>query len=354
MQPSMSTLAIALSLAAAGSARAESVATFYKGKQIQFVIRSGVGGGYDQYSRLLARHIGAHIPGNPDVVPINMPGGGGIVAANYVAKVAPKDGTILTMASQGLPVDQALGKDTSLKADLRTFNWVGNLSNSNQVLVTWHTSPTKTLADAERRVTVIGATGAGSISVQLPALYNNILHTKLKIIFGYPDGAIDLAMERGEVEGRGTNTWASYKSFTPQYVSQKLIIPILQVGLEKDPELPDVPLLRDQATNAQDKAVLDFMSEAVSVGRPVATTPGAPADRVAALRKAFDDTLKDPDFIRDADAERAEIAPMSGAELAHIIGDIIGAPQQLRDRVKASIELKDGREIKGAKASSGD
>jgi hypothetical protein len=154
------------------------------------------------------------------------------------------------------------------------------------------------------------------------------------------------------VEGRGTNTWASYKSFTPQYVSQKLIIPILQVGLQKDPALPDVPLLRDEAANAQDKAVLDFMSDAVSVGRPVATTPGVPAERVAALRKAFDDTLKDPDFIRDAESERAEILPMTGVELARIIGDIVGARQDLRDRVKDAIEPKDAEKLKGAAKSS--
>lgn len=354
MQRKSQALAVLLSLAAAGPALADPVADFYKGKQMQFIIRTGVGGGYDQYSRLLARHIGAHIPGNPTVLPVNMPGGGGIVSANYVAKVAPKDGTILTMVSQGLPVDQALGLNKSLQADLRDFNWIGNMSNSNQVLVVWHTSPTKTLADARRRETIIGSTGAGSISVQLPAIYNNVLGLKLKIIFGYPDEGVDLAMERGEVEGRGTNTWASYKSFTPQYVAQKLIVPILQAGMAKDPELPDVPLMRDEAKNPQDQAVLDFMSEAVSVGRPVGTTPGVPPDRVAALRKAFDETLADPDFIADAKSERAEIRAMSGAELTQIIDDIIGAPQALRDRVKIALEPTNAQEITGEKKSGGD
>ena len=352
MQRRSQALALLLSLAAAGPAIADPVADFYKGKQMQFIIRTGVGGGYDQYSRLLARHIGAHIPGNPAVLPVNMPGGGGIVAANYVAKVAPEDGTVLTMVSQGLPVDQALGLNKSLQADLRDFNWLGNMSNSNQVLVTWHTSATKTLEDARRRETVIGSTGAGSISVQLPAVYNNILGLKLKIIFGYPDEGVDLAMERGEVEGRGTNTWASYKSITPQYVAQKLIIPILQVGMEKDPDLPDVPLLLDQADSPQDRAVLDFMSKAVSVGRPVATTPGVPPDRVAALRKAFDETLGIPISSR-MPSERAEIRAMTGADLAQVIDDIIGAPQALRDRVKVAIEPKDAQEIKGEKKAGG-
>src|ERR1700761_1422181 len=143
-----------IGLAAAGPVRADPVADFYAGKQVQFIIRTGPGGGYDQYSRLLAAHIGAHIPGNPTVVPVNMPGGGGIVAANYVAVAAPKDGTILTMVSQGLPIDQALQLHKTLKADLRTFNWIGNLSNSNQVLVVWHTSPTKSLEDAKKRETL--------------------------------------------------------------------------------------------------------------------------------------------------------------------------------------------------------
>ena len=154
-----STLVLAvLSALVATPACADAVAEFYTGKQIRFVIRSGVGGGYDQYSRLLGKHIGKHIPGNPSVIPINMPGGGGIRAANYVAKIAPQDGTILTIVSQGLPVDQALGLNPSFQADLRDFLWVGNLSSSNQVMVTWHSSPTKTFADLMKRETTIGST----------------------------------------------------------------------------------------------------------------------------------------------------------------------------------------------------
>jgi tripartite-type tricarboxylate transporter receptor subunit TctC len=348
-------LVLALAALLAGSvAYADPVADFYAGKQIQFIIRSGVGGGYDQYSRLLAKHIGRHIPGNPIVVPINMPGAGGILAANHVANKAPRDGTILTMVSQGLPVDQALGLNKSLQADLREFNWLGNMSSSNQVLVTWHTSATKTLEDAKKRETVIGSTQAGSISVQLPAFYNSILGTKFRIVFGYPDGTdVNLAMERGEVEGRGTNPWASYQATTPDFIKNKQIIPILQVGLEKDPDLPNVPLLRELATTPDEKVVLDYMSKAVVVGRPIATNPGVPPERVEALRKAFDATLKDPEFIRDATAQRAEIQYMSGAELARIVKDLIDAPQAVRDKVREAMEPKAAREIKIDKKSSG-
>lgn len=347
-----STLVVAMLAAmTATPTAADPIAEFYTGKQIRFIIRSGVGGGYDQYSRLLARHIGKHIPGNPSILPINMPGGGGIRAANYVAKIAPQDGTILTIVSQGLPVDQALGLNPTFQADLRDFLWVGNMSSSNQVMVTWHTSPTKTLADLMKRETPIGSTQAGSISVQMPAVLNNVVGTKIKIIFGYPDGRdVNLAMERGEVEGRATNPWASYVAVTPHLVEKKLIIPILQVGMAKDRALPHVPLMRDlKAINPSDQAVLEFMSKATVVGRPIATTPNVPADRVAALRRAFDLTLKDPEFIKEAKTQRAEIQPMTGAELTKVVHEIIATPAELRERVKAAMQPKDARALPGKK-----
>jgi tripartite-type tricarboxylate transporter receptor subunit TctC len=341
----------AIVIATAAPAGADPVADFYAGKQIRFIIRSGVGGSYDQYSRLLARHIGKHIPGNPSILPVNMPGGGGIRAATYVAKVAPQDGTILTMVSQGLPVDQALGLNPGFQADLREFPWIGNVSSSNQVLVTWHTSPTQTLDRLMIRETVIGSSQAGSISIQMPAVLNNIIGTKIKIVFGYPDGKdINLAMERGEVEGRATNPWASYLATDPNYVQQKLIIPILQMGMTKEADLPNVPLMRDLAKNPADQAVLDFMSKAVAVGRPIATTPGVSAERVAALRKAFDDTLKDPAFIQEAKTQRAEIQPMTGAQLAQIVRDVIDAPADLRERVKVVIQPNNAKELPGTKS----
>jgi len=348
-------LPIALFLLAALPARADTVADFYKGKSLQFVIRSTPGTGYDQYGRLLARHIGRHIPGNPNVVPVNMPGGGGIVAANYVGAVAPKDGSVLTLVSQGLPMDQAMQMSPALKVDLRQFNWLGNMSNSNQLLVTWKNSPTKTLEDAKRRETTIGSSGAGSVSVQLPAICNNLLGTRFKIIFGYPGGAeIDLAMERGELDGRGSNPYASYVSSTP-YIRDHSLNILVQLGVAKDPALPEVPLLRDLGKSAADRAVLDFFSKAVAVGRPIATTPGVPADRVAALRQAFDATLTDPEFVRDAEKEKAEIRGMTGLELARIVSDLIDAPQEIRAMAKVAMDPKSAaQEIAGGAKSGGD
>jgi tripartite-type tricarboxylate transporter receptor subunit TctC len=322
-------------------ALADPVEDFYRGKQIQFIIRTPVGGDYDSYSRLVARYIGNHIPGKPTVVPINMPGGGGIVSANFVGVAAPKDGTVITMVSQGLPVDQALNLNPSLRTDMRAFNWIGNVVNANQLLVTWHTSKTKTLEDAKQRVTQIGSTGAGSASVQLPAFYNNVLGTKFKIIIGYQGGQdVDLAMERGEVEGRGTNTYTGYQTSKPHYLAQKLILPLIQVGSAKEPDLPDVPLLLDQPVSAANKPLLEYMSKAITVGRPIGTSPGVPPERVAALRRAFDLTLLDPEFIAEAKTQNAEVRPMTGEVLARVIKDLIEAPQDVRDRVKIALEPK--------------
>jgi tripartite-type tricarboxylate transporter receptor subunit TctC len=336
-------LALLSALAAIPAAplAADPVADFYRGKQMQFIIRTPPGGDYDSYSRLLARHMGRHIPGNPTITPVNMPGGGGIIAANHVGQVAPKDGTVLTMVSQGLPIDQALQLSPSLRVDLRSFNWIGNLVNANQLLVVWHTSKVRTLEQAKTTETLIGSTGAGSVSVQLPAFYNNVLGTRFKIIMGYAGGQeVDLAMERGEVDGRGTNTYTGYQTSKPQYLANKLIIPLIQVGMARETDLPDTPLLLEQQVQPQDRPLLEFMSKAITVGRPVATTPGVPAERVAALRKAFMDTLEDPDFMAEAKQQNAEVRPMTGEVLQATIRDLIEAPQAVRDRVKVALQPK--------------
>jgi tripartite-type tricarboxylate transporter receptor subunit TctC len=334
-------------------ANADSVSDFYSGpgKHLRIIIRTTVGGDYDILSRAIARHLGKHIPGHPTITPVNMPGGGGIVAANYLAQVAPHDGTVLSIIGQGLPVDQALGLSPQLKADLRTFNWIANVVSSNSVLVTWHTSPTKTLADAKKRVTTIGSTGAGSVSVQFPAFYNNVLGTKFKIVFGYRGGAqIDLAMERGEVEGRGSNTYHGYMTSKPGYIPKRLITPIIQIGLKREPGLGATPLLLDQPVPPADKLLLQFMSKGVAMGRPLATTPGVPAERVAALRKAYRDMLRDPEFAAEAAKLKLDIGEMTGEELAQLVRDLIGAPQDVRTRTKAAIQPKkgDAKRIKGA------
>jgi tripartite-type tricarboxylate transporter receptor subunit TctC len=337
-------LGFAAVLFSAGSsaAYADAVADFYNGRSMQMIIRSTTGNEYDLLARTLARHIAAHIPGRPaDPLPVNMPGAGGIKAADYMATVAPKDGTILGIVSQGLPMYQALALGKPMKADMRTFGWIGNMSTSNQTLAVWHTSPTKTLEDAMKRVTPVGSSGAGSISVQLPAAYNNILGTKFKIIFGYPGGAeMNLAMERGEIEGRGTNTWSAWNATHPDWIRDHTIVPLIQVGLKKERDLPNVPLLIDLAKNDRQKAILRYITHAVAVGRPIATTPGVPPDRLKALRAAFQATVKDPAFIADAKKQKLDVETMSGDQLHEIVMSLFEAPDDVKAEVKKALEPK--------------
>lgn len=334
----------------ASSALADDVAEFYKGKQMRMIIRSGPGAGYDTDARLLTKHMMKYIPGNPSVLNVNMPGAGGITAANFVATNAPRDGTILTIVSVGLPMDQAVGLNPSFKADLTTFNWVGNLSDSNQIMLTWHTSPTKTLDDAIKRQTIIAASGAGSFSSMIPSALNSLLGTKFKIIIYQQGLEPNLAMERGEVEGRGTQSYSVAKSLTPQYLSEKKINILVQIGLQRDKDLPDVPLLLDYAKTEDQKQVFEFVSKAVLIGRPIATTPDVPKDRVAALRRAFDQTLRDPGLIADAEKQRIDVSPMTGEETERLVRALIASPQPVKDKVRAAFEAKAGiEEVPAAK-----
>ena len=337
--------------AQAAAAQTDPVADFYRGRQVQMVVRTTVGGGYDALSRVIARHIGRHIPGQPGVVVVNMPGGGGLQAANFMGTLAPRDGTVISIIGQGVPVDQALGLNKSLQTDMRKLAWIANMGGSNQVLAVWHTSPTKTLADARKRQTLIGTSGTGSISVQMPSIYNNVLGTKLKLVIGYPGGVeIDLAMERGEVEGRGTNPWADYVANTPRLVKEKLINIIVQVGLTKEPELAHVPLLHEETTTPEGRAIADFMTRAVAVGRPLATTSNVPADRLAALRAAAKATVDDAEFKKDAEKASMDVRYMPGEELAKLIADLIDSPADLREKVRLAMEPpKDSQAIEGKK-----
>jgi tripartite-type tricarboxylate transporter receptor subunit TctC len=336
--PRLLSLVSALGCLAAFPAAADSLEDFYKGAQMRMIIRSEAGGTYDFYSRMLSKYMRAHVPGHPLFINVNMPGGGGIVAANYVAKVAPRDGTILSMIGLGLPVDQALGLSKSFQVDLRDFTWLGSISSSNQVLVMWHTSKIKTLEDAERGQSTVGSTGAGSVSQQYPSFYNAFLGTKFKIVFGYASSVhINLAMERGEVEGSGSTGWAQYLIDTPHYVRNKLIVPIVQTGLKKEPDLPAVPLLLDLAKTPDEKAAYRFMSEAVDFGRPIASTPGVPPERAAMLREAFAKTMTDPGFVAEVKKQGGEVRPATGDEVAAIVRGLIETPEPVRAKVKAAI-----------------
>jgi tripartite-type tricarboxylate transporter receptor subunit TctC len=335
------------------SSLADGVADFYRGKQIQFYIRAAPGGNYDLYSRLLGQYMTRYLPGHPNILPVNMPGGGGLVALNYVANVAPKDGTALTIMTQTFPMEQALSLDSLLKVDLRTLNWIGDMSDSNELYFTSKNSPTKTLEDAKRRVTVLAATGNGSITAVLAALYNNTLGTKFKIIYGYPSGPdMTLAMERGEVEGRSVSN-PDELAATPSDAQKKYNF-LIQTGLDKLPGYQQVPLLRDLAANDDERRIFDFVSNGVVIARPLVTNAGVPKERVAALRQAFDEAMRDPGFLADAKRQGMQISAKSAPELKKLIADLLDAPAGLRKEVARAIVFKSSDEnARGARSGGG-
>lgn len=316
-------------------------AQFYSGLQMKMVIRAAPGGSYDTYGRLLARHIGRHIPGNPTLLPVNMPGASGIKAANYVAEVAPKDGSILTNVSLGFPMYQALGTLKKVAADMRDFNWIGSLNATNQILVMRSDSAIKSLDDAMKREALVGAATPESTGAQLPRAYNLMLGTKFKVVVGYGNiAAVRLALEQKEVDGVGSNGWSDIKTDFRDLLERKMLRPILQVGMEKEPDLPDVPLLNDLAKTAEDRQVLEFITKAnTSLGKPFATSPGVPPERVAALRRAFDATMKDAAFLSEAAKQNVEIRPINGETLQQIVTDIIATPQPVLEKVKEAMGI---------------
>ena len=321
-----------LALTAAASAQ-EAVEAFYRGKQITFHVGYSPGGGYDTYARLLARFLGEHIPGKPTIVVKNMAGGGSRVLAGWMQGVAPRDGTALATADQSLTLQQALG-DKTISFDNTTFNWIGNPDQDNNTVVTWHTSGVRTIDDARAREVTLAATGAGTTSAQYPVIMNLLLGTRFRVVNGYP-GANDanLAMERGEVAGRGSYGWGTGKATRPTWPSEGKISVLVQIGLSKSPELPDVSLLMDLASNEADRTVLRLLSSPVAIGKPVFTTPDVPADRIAALRHAFDATVRDRAFLEQAERGGIGINAVGGADLQRIVTEIVRAPAPVRERL---------------------
>ena len=330
-----------LTAAAASIARAEPVADFYRGKQLTLLIRAAPGGNYDTYMRLLGRHLPRHLPGNPTAIPQNMPGAGGLVALNYMANVAPQDGTVLIMLSASSPMDQALGLTPELKADIRKLNWIGNISAENLFIVTGPHSDKRTVADAKQRVTALAGSGAGGTEVILTAILNNGLGTKFKNIPGYRSGPeMTLAMDRGETDGRWTTNlralFASSKSRSAEGIAEGYNV-LLQTGIEKDRQFQSPPLARELPADPKHKGAIEFISQVVPLARPVAVAQNVPQERVAALRKAFMATMEDPQFIEEAKRLDLEISPMEGSTLQTVVQKIVDAPpevlRQIRDVV---------------------
>jgi tripartite-type tricarboxylate transporter receptor subunit TctC len=311
---------------------------FYAGKTITITTHTGPGGGYDTLLRLITRHLGRHIPGAPNFIASNMPGAGGLTAFNHAARIAAQDGTFLTLVGQGLVVHEPTGQP-GLQASLGAMNWIGNASQSPNVTVVWRTAPVKTIDDARKREVLVGSTGSGSPDAQMPRVYNALLGTRFKVVTGYTGGAqINLAMERGEVEGRGTNTWPSYKATFPDAVREHKLVPLIQIGLKRDPDLPNVPLLTDLvAGEPQREAVARFLSLTTAISRPLAAPPHVPQDRVTLLRRAFDATMRDEAFLAEAERLKIDIDPMTGEDTEAAIRQILATPPDVITRTQEAL-----------------
>jgi tripartite-type tricarboxylate transporter receptor subunit TctC len=301
-------------------------ADFYSGKTLDIIVSTGVGGSLDANTRLIAQYLGKHIPGHPTVVVQNMPGAGHLRAAAYMYNEAPKDGTAIAAIVPIFILSQVLG-DPAARFDASKFQWLGVTTSSNEMVYLWHTSPVNSVADAKTTQVLMGATGAGSHTVLYPTLMNNLLGTKFKLVSGYPSSNdIGLALERGEVAGRAGHSLDSIRSEHGDWLAQNKIKMIAQIGLGRDPQEADVPLLTELAKTPEDKEIMRLFSADVALGQPYLAPPGAPAERVAILRQALQDTLKDPDLVAQAKKMRFNIRPESGADVQQIVDDLVATP----------------------------
>jgi tripartite-type tricarboxylate transporter receptor subunit TctC len=322
----------------ASQAAAQSPAEFYKGKNVDLYIGYSVGGGYDLYARMLAKHVGKHIPGNPTVVTKNMEGAGSLRLANWLYNVAPKDGTAFGTIGRGTGFDPLFGHKAA-QFDATKFHWIGSANNEVSVCVAWHTSGITKFDDLFARELIVGGTGPAADTDQFPKVVNGVLGTKMRVIAGYPGGNdVSLAMERGEVHGRCGWSWSSVRSTQQKWLDDKKIHVLVQLALNKHPELPDVPLIMDLAKSDEQKLVLKLIFARQVMGRPFLAPPGLPKDRADALRKAFMDTMKDPDFLAETEKAQLEIVPVSGEDLQKLMVELYATPTAIAQKAAALIK----------------
>jgi tripartite-type tricarboxylate transporter receptor subunit TctC len=339
-------VAAALIVTAVGHARADAAGDFYKGKTIQMIVGSPAGGGYDVYARLLARHITRFIPGEPGIVVQNMPGAGSIKATNFVYNVAPQDGTVILAPNRTPPFVQILGQPGP-QFEARKINWLGSLNNEVGVMEVWHTVPVKTIADARKTEVIVGSTAPGTDSEVYPALMNNTIGTKFKIVRGYPGaGPIDLATERGEVQGQSD----SFTSMAHRYPDWRSRFHVLaQLSLTKHPDMPDVPLIMDATTPEtvvpgmtvdEARTLWELMLTQKVMGRPYAVGPKVPPERIKALRAAFHAVLGDAAFRADAAKSKTEILAVDGDEIQAMIAKVAASPRAIITKLNDAIKYK--------------
>lgn len=313
----------------------ESVAQFYAAKQVRVIVSSEPGGGYDVYARALAKHMGRFIPGQPSLITQNMPGAGGITATNHLYNVAARDGTVLANIQRGVPFTAIMGQPGPRFEPAR-FNWIGSLNNEVGLMVVRADSGVRTLKEAQEKEVIIGGSGPNDTEVS-PTVLNAIIGTRFKIISGYPSSsAIVLAIERNEVQGF-SSSYSALLSRNPEWLKEKKVVLLVQNSLKKHPDLPDVPLANEFARTDEDRQVLEFMNARQVIGRPFLMPPEVPADRVAAMRAAFDQMVVDTEFVADMKAQRVELTPVGGLEVQGIIERVSKTPKNIIERLdKAS------------------
>lgn len=327
---------VACAVLAAEPLCAQPVADFYRDKTVNLIVSTGAGGGYDATARAVARYLPKYIPGNPAVVVKNMPGAGNVLAANFLFNLAARDGTFVGTIGQAAFLLQPLG-DPGVKFDAKQFYYLGSASADNSTIYAWHATGIRSIADVYQRELLLGATGVGSGTAVYPIVMNNLLGTKFKVVAGYRTSLeVDLAMARGEVGGRAGNNFQSLKKSHPDWVRDGKVVFLNQVGLERNREFADVPLLTELAKTDVQRQVFAMLSAPVAIGRPFLTTPGVPAERAAALRKAFDEVMRDPQFLAEGLKLALDIDPTSGERLAKIVADLVDTPPDIVAQAKAA------------------
>ncbi len=322
-------------LLAGAPVQAQSPETFFAGKTVTLIVGFEAGGGYDAYTRLLARHMGRHA-GGPTFVVQNRPGAGSLVAANYIFNVAPRDGTTFGMVSSGVLFDPLFG-NRAANFIATEFSWLGSINREVSTCQVWHTSAVKNFEDARTTSIALGGTGAGADSHLFPQTLNKVLGTKFKIISGYPGAtSVFVAMERGELEGICGIYWSTLKAQRADWLRDGILRPLVQLALEKHPEFPEVPLVLDFAKTAEERGALELVFAPMALARPLLGPPGVPHDRLAYLRRAFKATLEDSEFKAEAERLKLEVSPMFGEEVVVLLKRLYETPANIVERAKAA------------------
>ncbi len=313
-------------------AQAQDVASFYRDRTVSLTIGYPPGGGFDTSARILLRHMPRHIPGQPAIVPKNMPGAGSLVAANYLYNVAPKDGTEFGIIGGSVPFG-AIWSREGVKFESERFGWIGSLDRWNGIALIWREAPVKTLADAQRTDVPVGATGAGDVTAIYPRVLNTLLGTRFVVSAGYRGTRdLNLAIERGEVHGRLGWCWSCVKADKPDWIADGKVRAILQFGIGKDPDLPDAPHIFDLAKSEEDRQIMRLVFGSQEMARPFVAPPGLPADRLAALRNAFEKTAGDPEFLAEAAKTQTSVNITRWQEMEKLLRDVAATPPAVVER----------------------